>query len=44
MILYDSTEDPVKVWERWAKQHDPLVRAKRWLKLKLVKLKRKMRG
>lgn len=44
MILYDSTEDPIKVWERWAKHNDPVVKAKRWFKLQLVKLKRGLRG
>lgn len=40
MILYDSTEDPIKVWNRWAKQNDPLLRAKRWFKLKFLKATR----
>ena len=40
MILYDSTEDPIKVWNRWAKQNDPLLRTKRWFKLKFLKAAR----
>jgi len=40
MILYDSTEDPIKVWEQWAKHNDPVVKAKRWLKFKFLKVAR----
>lgn len=40
MILYDSTEDPIKVWNRWAKQNDPLLRARRWFRLKFLKAAR----